>query len=97
MYSQLKGKHHIRYIRQLAMSIWQRAGFPDGQEVACFRAAMSKHRKAIVLSAKKKKLTMNNCIICRKELDESEKEYLNYHCLSCSQNKQINHHFFSKN
>jgi len=96
MRSQLKGKHHIRYIRQMAMSMWQRDGF-QGPVAPYFRAAMSKWRKSIIVSAQKKKLTMEKCIVCRKPLDDSEKEYLHYCCLSCSSSKKINPQSFFKN
>lgn len=97
MYNQLKGKHHVRYMRQMAMSLWQKTGFIEGQFPACLRAAFSKHRKAIYLTEQKRKLIMQCCILCRKELDESEKEYLVYYCTRCFNDNHVNRHAFAGN
>lgn len=79
--SQLKGKEHIKYIRQLAVGIWKGTGFMEGQFIPSIRIALRRHREA--MATKKNICTYPTCIICKKFLEQGEVYHYTRFCYAC--------------
>jgi len=91
---QKKGRHHIDYIKEIAIAYWAKMNWKDGMYPTCLRDAMKEHREYLIRCHNEKiKIAqeqrraavsrMPKCKECFTPLDQNDLFHYGMYCRDC--------------